>query len=210
MDKRYCIFDMDGTLLDTMGYWYQLDEDFLRLKGGEPDERLKRAGFMTMLQLAEFFMENYGLKGPAQQLVDEMNAMMDRRYRFEAQPKQGVVEYLRALHEKGVKLSVATATDARLAKAAFARLGILELFECVVSCEDVGFSKARPDVYLEAARRMGAKPQDIAVFEDDLAAAQTAKQAGFYTVAVYDKYAEHWEELRAFCDEAMETFPCCI
>ena len=101
-------------------------------------------------------------------------------------------------------MSVATATAEPLARACLERLGVAHYFDFILSCETVGKGKTQPDVYLEAARRMGSAPEDTAVFEDALYAAQTAKEAGFYTVGVPEAaYGQDWPALAALADETI-------
>ena len=99
-------------------------------------------------------------------------------------------------------MCVASATAEDLMDACLTRLGVAHYFSFLLSCETIGVGKSRPDVYFEAAKRLGAQPEDIAVFEDALYAANTAKQAGFYTIAIQDDSNQpHWEELTALADE---------
>ncbi|MCI8869265.1 MAG: HAD family phosphatase [Lawsonibacter sp.] len=203
MDKRYCIFDMDGTLVDSMPYWKSLGGDYIRSKGAEPDGRLNwMVQAMTMTEGAEYFIRTYGIPGPPERVVAEMEAMMAERYRRDAALKPGAGEYLAALRARGCRLCAATATAELLARQCFRRLGVEGLFEFVLSCETLGVSKSSPDVYLRAAEGLGARPEECAVFEDALYAAKTAKEAGFYTVAVREgTYARDWPELCRLADE---------
>ena len=206
MDKRFAIFDMDGTLVDSMHYWKDLAAEFLERKGVRtvsPDilERIKP---MTMTDSAAVFIAEYGLPGTAEQVAAEMNAMMDEHYRRDIPLKPGVREYLEALHRTGTAMCVASATAEELMAACLSRLGIAQYFSFLLSCETVGAGKNQPDVYWEAAKRLGAEPAEIAVYEDALYAAETAKQAGFYTVAVRDdSNRPHWETLTALADEVI-------
>jgi HAD superfamily hydrolase (TIGR01509 family) len=202
MEKQYCIFDMDGTLVDSMGYWHSLTTDFLDQYGISPvPGQLEAIAPMTMLESARYFMDTFGLAGPPEHMVDEFIAIMGRHYRRDVPLKPGVSRYLTALRETGVRLCVATATAGPLAHACLSRLGVDRMFEFLLSGESVGAGKDRPDLYLAAARRLDAAPADIAVFEDALFAATTARQAGFYTVGVYDRFQGHVEQMRALCDE---------
>lgn len=206
MDKKACIFDMDGTLVDSMGYWRDLGREFLRKKGvtGDVEEILARTDPMTMEESAELFRVSFGLAGTAQELADEMNAVMDEHYRKDVPLKPGVREYLAALQAQGRKFCVATATPEHLAKLCLARLGVAEEMEFILSCDAVAAGKDRPDVFLEAARRLGTRPEETAVFEDAPYAARTAKQAGFYVVGIYDESSHaHWEEVQAMADETI-------
>ena len=101
-------------------------------------------------------------------------------------------------------MCVASSTAQELMSACLSRLRVADRFVFLLSCEEVGAGKNRPDVYLESARRLGAQPQEIAVFEDALYAARTAKEAGFYTVAVFDdSETEHWEELTKLANDSI-------
>ena len=128
--------------------------------------------------------------------------MMDEHYRKDIPLKIGVHAYLEALHSRGVTMCVASATAEDLMEACLTRLGVAKYFSFLLSCETVGAGKNRPDVYWESAKRLGAEPVEIAVYEDALYAAETAKSAGFYTVAVRDdSNQQHWETLTALTDE---------
>lgn len=201
---------MDGTLIDSMSYWKRLAEDFLCLKGISPmppdiPEKIKP---MTMTESAAYFIERFGLCGTPESLADEMNAVMDEHYRNDIGLKNGVREYLSALHERMVHICVASATAAPLMEACLSRLGVLGLFEFILSCEEVGAGKDSPEVYYEAMKRLGChSPADAAVYEDALFAARTAKAAGFYVVGVYDDNAKaKWDRLKDISDEAIEDF----
>ena len=206
MDKRFAIFDMDGTLVDSMVYWKRLAAEFLESKGVRtisPDilERIKP---MTMTESAALFIEEYDLPGTAESVAAEMNTMMDEHYRKDIPLKPGAAVYLEALHRKGVTMCVASATAEDLMDACLTRLGVAQYFSFLLSCETVGTGKNRPDVYWESAKRLGAEPTEIAVYEDAPYAAETAKRAGFYTVAVRDDSNQpHWETLTALADEVI-------
>ena len=206
MDKRFAIFDMDGTLVDSMTYWRNLASEFLQSKGipevsPAVSERIRP---MTMTESAALFIEEYGLSGTAESVAAEMNAMMDEHYRRDIPLKPGAAAYLEALRRRGVTMCVASATEEDLMDACLTRLGVAHYFSFLLSCETVGTGKNRPDVYWESAKRLGAQPKEIAVFEDALYAANTAKQAGFYTIAVRDDSNQpHWETLSALADEVI-------
>ena len=205
MNKRFCIFDMDGTLVDSMHYWKGLGRDYLESLGIHTEEHLLgMVKTMTMLEGAAYFMDTFRIPGPPQRIVDEMEAMMEEHYRRDVPLKPWVKAYLERLRERGCRLCVATATNEALSRQCLSRLGVDGLFDFIISCETLGVSKDKPDVYLEAARRLGADPGETAVFEDAPYAARTAKEAGFYTVAVPEpSYAGDWPALSALADECI-------
>jgi len=208
MNKRYAIFDMDGTLVDSMGYWKALGRDYLAGLGVRATaEQLEPIGPMTMLESAAYFMETFGIAGPAQRIVDEMHAVMDSHYRNDVPLKPGVKEYLEELRKQGVRMCVATATAEPLSHACLSRLGEDGCFDFILSCETIGVGKTRPDIYHLAAERLGAAPGAIAVFEDALYAVQTAKQAGYYTVGIYEPaYDKDWGRISALADETISDW----
>lgn len=205
MDKRYAIFDMDGTLVDSMGYWHRLGQDYLESRGVRPTAaQLSPLGPMTMLEGARYCKELFRLPGDPEDMAAEMHAMMDDHYRRDIPLKPGVLDYLASLKDRGARCCVATATAAPLARACLTRLGAAGYFDFLLSCETTGTGKTRPDIYLEAARRFGAAPGDIAVFEDAYYAAKTAADAGFYVVGVFEEaYAPDWEALAALARETV-------
>ena len=206
MDKRFAIFDMDGTLVDSMVYWKRLATEFLESKGvlEISPTVLERIKPMTMTESAALFIKECELSGTDESVAEEMNAMMDEHYRRDIPLKPGVTVYLEALQRKGVAMCVASATAEELMDACLSRLGVAHCFSFLLSCETVGIGKNRPDVYWESAKRLGAESAEIAVYEDALYAAETAKNAGFYTVAVRDDSNQpHWENLTALADEAI-------
>lgn len=208
MDKRYAIFDMDGTLVDSMVYWKNLASEYLRHKGVAEvsAEVLNKIKPMTMTESAALFIQEFQLEGSPEQIAEEMNAMMDQHYHTDIPLKVGVYEYLDQLHRSGTVMCVASATAEPLMEACLSRLGVAHYFQFLLSCETVGVGKNRPDVYFAAAERLGAEPEEIAVYEDALYAARTAKEAGFYVVGIYDDSASgHWDELKELADEWMKV-----
>lgn len=196
---------MDGTLVDSMPIWKSLGKDYLEARGHRPTQaQLAAMGPMTMLEGAAFLMDTFGIEGPPERIIGEMHEVMDEHYRTDIPLKPGIRDYLAELSKRGVRMCVATATAEPLARACLERLGVADYFDFILSCETVGKGKTQPDVYLEAARRMGSTPAATAVFEDALYAARTAKEAGFYTVGIPEAaYAQDWPALSALADETI-------
>lgn len=206
MDKKFCIFDMDGTLVDSMGYWKRLGREYLAQKGFTEgvEPVLERIKTMTMAESTALIIRTFGLEVTPEELVDEMNQVMEEHYRRDVPLKPGIAGYLTALRERGARLCVATATDEVLARACLERLEVADCFEFILSCEAMGVGKDRPDVFQAAAHRLGAAPGEIAVFEDAVYAVRTAKAAGFYTVGVYDENgAADWAAVAELADETV-------
>lgn len=204
MNCKGIIFDMDGTLIDSMGMWRGLATIFLADNGLAPkeaglDEKVYR---MTVPEMRRFFEEEYGLRYDT--LTDFREAYyhaVDYYYRTTILPRPGVLAFLQKVRDVGIRMCVATATRTQSAMLALERLGFLDYMEFVLCCDDVGAEKDQPDIYLEAARRMGCAVSECVVFEDALYCVRTAKKAGFRTVGIYEKSAP-WEaeRIREACD----------
>ena len=207
MDQRFAIFDMDGTLVDSMGYWQSLEREFLISKGvtDNLEDILERTKPLTFPEAAAFFAQCCDLDGTPEELTHEILSLMEEHYRSDVTLKPGVIPYLDRLKEQGVPMCVASATPRHLVEICLERLGLAHYFSFLLSCVEVGAGKRQPDVYLECARRLGAQPQDIAVYEDAIYAVRTAHAAGFHVVAVHDGplNAGSWPEMLSLADEAV-------
>lgn len=209
MNKKFAIFDMDGTLVDSMAYWDNLVISFLESKGVSyiSDKIIKQIETMTMIESAELFIKEFNLSGTPEELVKEMNFIMDNHYKNDIPLKNGVKEYLEYLHRNGVKMCVASATAEHLMKECLNRLGVLKYFNFLLSCENIGVGKDRPDIYFLSAQKLGSNPIDIAVYEDAIYAVKTAKKAGFYVIGVYDNGSnKYWDEIKNISDEVICNF----
>ena len=192
---------MDGTLIDSMIFWKNLATEYLSSKGVNqiPEDMPERIKPMTLSESAALFQQEFGLSGDPEA---EMNAMMDEHYRNDIPLKPGVMKYLQRLRSRGVRMCVASATAEPLMEACLKRLGVRDYFEFLLSCETVGAGKRSPLVYHESAGRLNAAPAEIAVYEDALYAVQTAKDAGYYVVGVYDdSAAKNWQTIEDIADE---------
>ncbi len=203
MDKKHVIFDMDGMLLDSMQYWRRLTRDYLDLHGHTWSEEMDRiADAHTMMETAELFKQKLELEATVDDILEYCYKRMAHYYEQDVTIKEGVVPYLDYLRSKNVRMSVATATDGRLARPAIERLGLTPYFDRVLSCADVGQSKEHPTIYLELARDWDLPAEEVAVFEDAPYALKTAAAAGFYTVLMYDEfYAQEQKEVADLANE---------
>ena len=195
------IFDLDGTLLDSMFIWDTIVEEYLRSLGKEPHEDLKEP-FMTLTleEAAEYYREHYGVTLSVKEIVDGVNAMVEQTYRTKVTLKPGIPEYLAWLKENGVRMCVATVTDRYLVEETLERLGVRHYFSEIFTCAEVGFGKDKPVIYQKALEHLGTEKRDTYVFEDMLFALNTAKTDGFPTVGVYDRHEEHQDELKELAD----------
>ena len=195
---RSVIFDLDGTLLDSMMVWVNVDRDFLEENGKvyTPDvsEAVKK---MTVTDSANYFRTRFDLDMTTDEIIDRIESMVSEKYRYTLPLKDGAFEAVKALHDGGIKMCVATATYNSLADAALKRLKIYDMLEFVITCHDAGAGKESPDIFLKAADMLGTLPEETAVAEDSLHCLQTAADAGFFTVGVYDHFSAHEKEAAA-------------
>ncbi len=210
MDKKYAIFDMDGTLVDSMGYWDELAEEYLHSQGvlSVPPEILQQTAPLPMGETLALFIRVFGLDDTPERARQSLWAIMEEHYRRDIGLKPGAEAYLRELSRRGVAMCVVSATPEPLMELCLTRLGVRGYFQFVLSCESVGAGKDRPDIYHAAAERLGAAaPAEAAVYEDSNVAVRTAKAAGFWTVGVFDAgEADRWDEVRALADETLRRW----
>lgn len=202
------IFDMDGTILDTMFYWEHVGEYFLRRIGKEPEPGLGKIMLpLTMEEGAQYLQDHYGLDMTVKEILTGTRAVCDDFYRDEAQFKPGAREFMTNLKKRGIPFVLATATDRDQVELVMNRLGVLEEFQCVLTSGEIGNSKDEPDIYLKAAEIMGTSPAHTWVFEDAIHAAKTAKRAGFKLVGIYDNTEQEiQQELRELSDYYLQDF----
>lgn len=192
---RGMIFDVDGTLLDSMPIWEDAASRCLRQKGKEPEKDLGKKLFsMSMRQGALYVKDTYGLKETIEEIIDSVNDIVMGFYEREVCLKPGVREMLESLKEKNIPAAAATASDRVLIEKAFSRLDISHYFQKIFTVSETGKGKDAPDIFFMGAKELGASPDEIFVFEDGLYAARTAAAAGFHVAGVYDSYSQAEQE----------------
>ena len=194
------IFDLDGTLVDSMYIWDAAPKAVVRRFGGTPPEDLAaRIKEMGRREASEYMIQTFALPCTPEQLMDGVNDLVTDEYRDRVPMKRGADRLLERLETLGVPCGIATASEAFQARDAMVRLGLWKHFLFAFSCQQYG-PKTGPDLYLAAARSLGSPPERTIVFEDALHAAQAARRAGFLVAGVYDPSAEGDQAaLRAVC-----------
>ncbi|MEM5767370.1 MAG: HAD family phosphatase [Bacillota bacterium] len=193
------IFDMDGTLTDSMFIWQEIGKRYLLARGITPRETLwDELRDLSGSQVPAYFQETYGLKNSHQEIIEGIAAMLVPIYREEVFPKPGIFLLLDRLKARGVKMCVASATDLSIVEMVLEKTGLLPYFSAAFSCMTLGVGKDRPHIYEEALAHLGTPKAETYVFEDALYAAKTAKMAGFPVIGVFDPSAAgDAEELKA-------------
>ena len=215
---KLLVFDLDGTLLDSMNVWNKVDIDFLGRYGYEvtPDytDFVKRA---SIDEAALYTQKRYRIPLSPSEIIAEWDKMVIGFYKNEVELKPGVRAYLDDAKRLGFQLGVATALTRNNAVSALVKNNILSIFEAVITLEDVGkkIDKSSPDIFLKVLNYVNAKgtsitPSQTLVFDDVQAAAAGARNGGFLTCAVYDEIGcgdpLKWESFAAECDYSVREF----
>jgi HAD superfamily hydrolase (TIGR01509 family) len=183
------IFDLDGTVIDSMSVWNDVDRNFLRENGiTSPSEAVSdKVRTMSVDQAAKFFIDELGIAHTKEYIINRIEELVRIEYEENIQLKPYVRELLGILDEKGIPYGVATATYKSLASAVLKRCGIYDRFRFVLTDAEYPNGKKFPDIFLGGAERLGTEPCDTLVIEDSLHCVETAVNAGFVTAAVYDE-----------------------
>ncbi len=208
MKIQGAIFDMDGTLVDSLSFWDCFWRDMGERYFGDPAFRMDAAHFDSHVRTMIFsraisYIHGYlNIPCTAAEFDDFAAQYVERFYRTVVRAKPGARELLCALCARGVRVCLASATDRRYLDIALESCGLAEFFtpETVISCSDIGVGKERPDVFLAALNVLGTPLTETAVFEDSTLALETAKNAGFVTVGVYDSHQTAVTRLSAASD----------
>lgn len=201
------IFDLDGTLIDSMFIWDNVGEDYLKLFGKEPKENLYEVfRSYTLEQAAQYYRDHYDINLSVDEIIKGVNDMVAETYRTKVTLKPGVVDFLKRLQSRGIRMCVATVTDRYIAEDVLKRLGIYEYFSEIFTCAEVGFGKENPEIYRKALKHLGTAKEETVVFEDVLHAIKTAKCDGFKVAAVYDSHEPMQEEIKEISDYYITDF----
>ena len=196
------LFDFDGTLGDSTWVWLDVDRVFLEKRGFVCDEEyIAKIRTTLFLDGARYTIERFNLPETPEEVVAEWFDLALDRYTHEVPLKPGVLEYLTKLKDNNIPFGIVTSSVAALCYPVLERYGIVEWFDFILTADDVPVSKTNPDVFLKAAELLDATPNNIAIYEDNIAAIRTAAKAGFLTVGVHDEHiATEWPFIKQEAD----------
>ena len=206
MKIKAAVFDLDGTLVDSLTFWGYfwplIGEKYLGVKDFAPtSEDDKAIRTLILSEAMELIHKNYNIAQSGEELTRFAYDVMNDFYKTRVQLKPGVREFLEHLKSVGVKMCIASASAPAHIDIAVDTCKVREYFSAILSCATLGKSKDKPDIYLLAAETLGETPEDTWVFEDSLTAIETATKIGMPTVAIYDKFNFGQERMKKIATE---------
>ncbi|NLP35734.1 MAG: HAD family phosphatase [Clostridiales bacterium] len=189
------IFDMDGTLIDSMWMWKSIDIEYLARYGIElPEDLQKDVEGMSFTETATYFKKRFQLSDSLDQIKDDWNQMAWEKYETEVPLKEGVLELLQYLKKNNKKVGIATSNSRELVDLVIEKLGVKEYFDSIRTSCEVKKGKPSPDIYLLVAKDLQVDPSRCLVFEDVIHGVMAGKNANMKVCAVYDKHSEQDDE----------------
>ncbi|MBY0756819.1 HAD family phosphatase [Clostridium sardiniense] len=184
---KAAIFDLDGTLIDSMWVWEQIDMDYLGEKNIEVPENLNdEIGHLSFNQVAVYFKERFKLEDSLDEIKKSWSDMAYYHYSTDIKLKNGVIEFFNFLKKSNIKIGLATSNSLHLLEAVLKNNGIYNYFDSITITDEVSVGKHEPDVYLLASKKLGVCPEECVVFEDIIQAVKGAKKAGMKVIGVED------------------------
>lgn len=199
---KAAIFDLDGTLINSMGIWGKIDVDFLEKRGLEvPSDLREHIEHLSFIDTAKYFKNRFGLNETIEDIMAEWNDMAYYEYTHTVRLKPGAKEYLDCLKARGIKIALATSNSHVLLEAVLRNNEVFEYFESITTTIEVDRGKNHPDIYLLSSQKLGVLPEECIVFEDILPAVTGAKSAGMRVVGICDIHSKHqWEDIAKTAD----------
>ena len=198
---KACIFDLDGTLLDSCSIWKEVDERFFEKRGMQvPSDYSKEIGPLGLDKASEYTIKRFNLKEKKEDIINEWLSDVIRCYEEEVELKPYAKEFLDFLKENNIPMFVATANSRECYEPALKRNGIYEYFDYIENTSSYSKGKKDPTIYLDLSERCGIDPKNIIVFEDIVIGLENAAKAGFITCAIYEKTSQEEDKKKEIAD----------
>ncbi len=195
---RAIIFDIDGTIADSLGIWAEADSEFLRRRGIEYNPALSAAmKSMHFMSAAQYIIDVYGLKDSLESAASEITDIVRQKYFHEVKLMPMAHELMDHCIASGIKICAATSNSRELAAGVLENNGILSKMEFIITSDEAGSAKDNPDIFFMCSKKLGIPPENIAVVEDSPHAAKTAMESGFFTIGVNSGYFGDFEALKS-------------
>lgn len=202
------LFDMDGTLIDSLWMWGAIDIEYLGKHGyAVPADLHHAVEGMSFSECAVYFKERFGLPSEVQEIKAEWVEMARDKYTHEVSMKQGAVRFLKYLKNRGIRMGIGTSNSRELLEAAMGSLHLFDYMDYWMTSCEVGAGKPSPDIYLKVAEKLKVLPEECLVFEDTLAGVQAGINAGSRVCAVADSHSKAWKpQICRLADYYIENF----
>ena len=189
------IFDIDGTVIDSMQTWDEVSEDFLKMRNITPPDDLRE----TLRQLGGYdiplyFKDEFNISDSTEKIAMIIGEMIRNRLEFHTPLKEGAAQVLEMLKKLGIRICAATASEREYVVPALRRLGVIDYFERIFTCSEENTSKTCPEIYITSADFLGTDISETLVFEDALYAIKSAKRAGFPVIGLYDFSSDNQQD----------------
>ena len=202
------IFDLDGTLVDSIGVWKRVDDIVLARYGVNADDLYREEiKMLTYMQCIEYIIEKFKIEKTAAELEKEFTAEALHEYGNNIRLKKGVKEFLEKIKQNGIKTAVLTSCRREMCEAVLKNNGIENYFDAVIYCEELGVNKSSEEAYIFTAKYINEEPSTCVVFEDLAKACESARKAGMTVIGIDDE--ENMGErqlLEKVCDDIIEDF----
>lgn len=205
-EARNIIFDLDGTLFDSMPYWSRVAREFAVSKGADiPDNFDKVTYTMDLNECGKYLQEELGINEDTETMKQEVLEIMDNHYKYDIPMKRTMHRLVVREHHNNSKMCVFTNSDKECAKNALERVGLYDYFSMVTTSYDIGISKKDPESYKQICKIMGFDVNNTYVYEDVLHSVESAKAAGCKVIAVYDEdSSKYWDEIKQIADDVVD------
>lgn len=202
------IFDLDGTIIDSMDVWEKIDIKFFTKRNIDmPNDYIDKINNMSFEDVAKYTIERFNLKEKEEDIIKEWNEMALYEYSNNIRLKPNVREYLEKLKKNNIKIGLATVSPKELYEPVLKNNDIYDYFDTFTTLQEVNKDKSYPDIYLLAAKKLAINPQNCVGFEDILIGANAMKKAKFQVVGVYDEYSsKDVENMKKVCDKFIYDF----
>ena len=199
---------MDGTLMDSMWMWKDIDIEYLGRYGIDMPENLQREiEGMSITETAVYFKEHFGIQDSIETMQSDWNEMAIDHYRHRVRLKKGAMELLEQMKERNMKIGIATSNSVELTKECLSSNGVREMFDTIMTAREVPKGKPAPDIFLSIADEWGIAPEKLIVFEDIPNGIIAAKRAGMEVIAIADDYSlPRREEVKTLADLFIQDF----
>lgn len=192
------IFDLDGTLVDSMGMWHEIDKAYLgKFEIPLPIDLQKEIEGLSFSETAQYFKNTFAIPDTVEKIQKDWNEMAWDQYCNQVPLKNGVMEFLEYLKENNIKVGIATSNSRELVTAILQSHGIQPYFSCIMTSNEVPKGKPAPDIYLKVAENFQVPPEKCLVFEDIVNGIQAGLSAGMRVCAVEDVYSAYQRDMKA-------------